>query len=136
MTTKLSKWIICGLCPLQISPFSKTPKLNTSFGFSLSSLTILESDLETFMVPSTQKGTPLRGSWLVSILHKKVSPFIEFVHQAEVHIGGGPHALVYKVQRSMSNELVEVAMVLLLWSENDTCYFDILQERDSPEATQ
>lgn len=45
---------------------------------------------------------------------RRYVPLIEFVHQAEVHAGGGPHALVYKVQCSMSNELVEVAVVLLL----------------------
>lgn len=41
-------------------------------------------------------------------------PLIEFVHQSQVHAGGGPHTFIYEVQCSMSNELVEVAVVLLL----------------------
>lgn len=41
-------------------------------------------------------------------------PLVEFVHQSEVHVAGGPHGLVDEVQGCVGDELVQVAMILAL----------------------
>ena len=41
-------------------------------------------------------------------------PLIELVHDLEVHVGSSQHLLVYKVQSSVSNKLVEVPVIVLL----------------------
>ena len=41
-------------------------------------------------------------------------PLVELVHDLEVHVGSSQHLLVHQVQRSVSNELVEVPVVVLL----------------------
>lgn len=48
------------------------------------------------------------------------SPFIKLVNLTEVHVAGGPHVLIHKVQGSMSNKLVEMMVVLFLHTDTHT----------------
>ena len=41
-------------------------------------------------------------------------PLVELVHNLKVHVGSSQHLLVHQVQRSVSNELIEVPVVILL----------------------
>ena len=41
-------------------------------------------------------------------------PLVEFVNNLEVHATGRPHVFVHEVKSSMGNELVQVAVVVLL----------------------
>lgn len=41
-------------------------------------------------------------------------PFIKLVHGLQVHVVRKPHVLIYEVESSVGNELVEVAMIILV----------------------
>lgn len=41
-------------------------------------------------------------------------PFVELVDHFQVHIVGGPHALVHQVKRGVSDELAEITVVFLV----------------------
>lgn len=45
-------------------------------------------------------------------------PFIEFVHSLQVHVVGLPHILIHQIKSSMSNELVQMSVIILLEHKN------------------
>lgn len=42
-------------------------------------------------------------------------PFVKLVHSLQIHIVRKPHVLIYQVKSSMGNELVEMAMIILMY---------------------
>lgn len=44
-------------------------------------------------------------------------PLVELVHGFQIHIVGQPHILIHQVQSCMSDELVQVTMVILFKME-------------------
>lgn len=41
-------------------------------------------------------------------------PFVKLVHSLQIHVVRKPHVLIYEVKSSMGNELVEMAMIILM----------------------
>lgn len=40
-------------------------------------------------------------------------PFIEFVHSLQVHVAGLPHVLIHQIKSGMSDELVQMSVIIL-----------------------
>lgn len=40
-------------------------------------------------------------------------PFIEFVHSLQVHVAGLPHVLINQIKSGMSDELVQMPVIIL-----------------------
>lgn len=40
-------------------------------------------------------------------------PFVEFVHSLQVHVAGLPHVLINQIQSGVSDELVQMSVIIL-----------------------